>query len=69
MKRRTEIAAIYQTENPIAVCVRETEDGPDVWLPASQVEVEPAVQSLPLERGSVVTVTAPEWLLVERGLI
>lgn len=65
----TEIEVIYQTETPIAVCVRAEEDSPDIWLPASQVEVEPTVPSLPLERGSIVTVTAPEWLLEDRGLI
>lgn len=69
MTERTEISAIYQTETPNAVCVREVEDGPDVWLPKSEIEVEPDIPSLPLERGAVVTVTGPEWLLEDRGLI
>ena len=69
MTARAEIAALYQRETTVAVCVREVEDGPDIWLPASQVEIEPENEAIPLARGSVVTVTAPEWLLMDRGLI
>ena len=30
-----DIQVIYQTRTERAVCIRETEDGPDVWLPMS----------------------------------
>ena len=30
-----DLQVIYQTSTERAVCVRETEDGPDVWLPMS----------------------------------
>lgn len=58
------IEVIYQTKTQLAVCVRETEDEEDVWLPRSQVEIEG--QHV---RGHVVKLTAPEWLLTEKGLI
>lgn len=69
MTATTEIEAIYQAETPIGVCIRETEEAPDVWLPKSAVEIEPANEALPLERGAIVTITAPEWLLMKEGLI
>ena len=55
---------IFQTSTEKAVCVRETEGGPDVWLPLSQVEIagEP-------RRGGIVTLTAPEPLLIEKGML
>ncbi|MFT3973291.1 MAG: hypothetical protein QM699_07540 [Amaricoccus sp.] len=64
-----EIAAIYQAETPLGVCIREVENGPDIWLPISAVEVEPENEALALERGVVVKVTAPEGLLLKMGLI
>lgn len=59
-----DIEVIYQTETDRAVCVRHIEDGDDVWLPKSQCEIdgEPV-------RGSIVTLTAGERLLTEKGLI
>ena len=30
-----DLQVIYQTRTERAVCIRETEDGPDVWLPMS----------------------------------
>lgn len=58
-----DVQVIYQTSTERAVCVRETEDGPDVWLPLSEVEIEP----LSPRRRDVVTLTGPEWLLTEKG--
>ena len=60
-----DIQVIYQTCTERAVCVRETEDGPDVWMPLSEVEIEP----LSPRRCDVVTLTGPEWLLTEKGLV
>ena len=60
-----DIQVIYQTSTPRAICVRETEGGSDVWLPHSEVEIEP----LSPRRRDVVTLTGPEWLLIDKGLI
>lgn len=60
-----DIEVIYQTTTAKAVCIRETEDAPDVWLPLSEVEVEPDEP----RRGQAVTLTGPDWLLQEKGLI
>lgn len=59
-----DIEVIYQTRTERAVCVREIEDGEDVWLPLSQVEVDG-----PFRRGGTVTLTGPERLLTEKGLL
>ena len=59
-----DIEVIYQHATERAVCVRETEDGPDVWLPLSAVEVEGDMR-----RGRVVTLTGPERLLTDKGLL
>lgn len=59
-----DLMVIYQHATERAVCVRETEDGQDVWLPLSEVEVEGDTR-----RGKAVTLTAPEWLLTEKGLL
>lgn len=45
-----------------AVLVKETEDSEGAWLPLSQVEIDG-------EPGRVGTVTLPEWLAREKGLI
>ena len=63
-----DIQVIYQTRTERAVCVRETEDSPDVWLPLSEVEFYRDDEARPV-RGDVVTLTGPEWLLTEKGLL
>ena len=35
----------------------------EAWLPKSEVEIEPS------EIGGIHIVTAPEWLLMDRGLV
>jgi hypothetical protein len=60
-----DVDVIYQTETALAVCVREDEDGEDIWLPWSQVEIDTDTP----ERGEPVTITGPEWLLSDKGLI
>ena len=59
-----DIEVIYQTETERAYCIREDERSESTWLPKSECEIDGA-----LERGMVVTLTAPEWLLTEKGLI
>ena len=58
------IDVIFQTRTKLAVCVRETETSDDTWLPLSQVEIEG-----PEIRGHRVEIIAPEWLLLDKGLI
>ena len=59
-----DVEVIYQAATERAVCVRADEDGEDVWLPLSQCEVSGATR-----RGGVVTLTASERLLTEKGLV
>ena len=63
-----DLTVIYQTSTERAVCIRETEDGPDVWLPWSEVEVYRDDEARPA-RGDVVTLTGPEWLMMDKGLL
>jgi hypothetical protein len=59
-----DIDVIYQHETEKAVCIREDENSEDVWLPKSQCEVDGDRR-----RGGVVTLTAPERTLLDKGLI
>lgn len=53
-----EVSMKAETEKAIAV----TEDGESVvWLPKSQIEIE--------EHADTITVTLPEWLAKDKGLI
>ena len=63
-----DLTVIYQTRTGAAVCIRETEDSPDIWLPLSEVEVY-REDELPPARHDVVTLTGPEWLFTEKGLL
>lgn len=63
-----DLIVIYQTSTEHAVCVRDTKIDPDVWLPWSEVEVC-REDGLPPTRWDVVTLTGPEWLLTEKGLL
>ncbi|HMR51223.1 MAG TPA: hypothetical protein PKA33_01535 [Amaricoccus sp.] len=71
---RLEVEVIYQTTRGRQHCIRETEDGRDIWIPVSETEITrrraPRLfdTSLPA-RGEIITVAAPEWLLMEKGLI
>lgn len=55
-----EVLIVHRTEK--AVLVKDTEDGEGIWLPLSQVEVSG-------DPGQIGTVTVPEWVAQERGLI
>lgn len=59
-----DIEVIFQHATERAVCVRADEDGEDIWIPLSGCEVEGDRR-----RGGVVTLTASERLLTEKGLI
>lgn len=60
--RLTDVSVLIKHQTDKAVLVAADEDAEDVWLPLSQVEVDGDV-------GTVGTVTMPEWLAQERGLI
>lgn len=53
----------HQTEG--AVCIREVEGGPDIWIPKSRCEIE---QTAPA-RGHYVHLTTDEDMAIEKGLI
>lgn len=57
-----EVVFLHMTDR--AVLVAEDEDDEGVWLPLSQVEMDPEDP----ERGEVVEITGPQWLLEDRGL-
>lgn len=59
-----DVQVIFQHQTAKAVCVRETEDGEDVWIPLSTCEIDPADPA----RGQTITLTAPERVLTEKGL-
>lgn len=47
------------------LCVKAEEGGKDIWLPASMVDIYPPNPA----HGAVVTLTGPEKLLIEKGLL
>jgi len=53
----------HQTEN--AVCIREIENGPDIWIPKSRCEI---LQTNPT-RGHYVLLTTDENTAIEKGLV
>ena len=62
----SDVETIYQARTDRAVCVRADEGSEaDVWLPLSEVEIDAPSG---LFRGAVVTITAPQWLLEDKGL-
>lgn len=62
-----DIDVIYQHQTERAFCVRETEGGPDIWIPKVRCEID--ANDGHLRRGAVVTLTADEDILSEKGLI
>ena len=62
-----DLEVIYQHQTERAVCIREIEDGPDVWIPLSLCEI--ATKTGDLHRGCVTILTAQEGILQEKGLI
>lgn len=59
-----DIAAVRHAETDKAILVSETGEKSDaVWLPKSQVEIENDGHK------NFITVTMPEWLAKDKGLI
>lgn len=60
-----DIEVIFQTQTLKGICVRKDERSKeDIWLAKSQCEVDGV-----LERGRVVTITVPQPVLEEKGLV
>ena len=62
-----DVYVIYQHATDRAVCIREHEGGRDIGIPKSQCEVTGMTDDL--RRGDIVTLTAPERVLTEKGLV
>lgn len=59
-----DIEVIYRHHTERGLCVRADETSQDVWLPLSMVEVEGDKV-----RGRKITVTGPQSLFEEKGLV
>jgi hypothetical protein len=59
-----EVYVVRDNENDQAILVQLDGGAPKVWLPRSEIEIE-------YRRGkqNVATVTLPEWLAQDKGLI
>ena len=63
-----DVGVIFQTETPNAVCVWEHETSrKDIWIPKSVCQFDG--KRVPPQRGDEVILTAPEYVLLEKGLI
>lgn len=60
-----DISVQFQHQTEAAVCIRETEDGPDIWIPKSRCEIQ---QTDP-RRGHYVLLTTDEATATEKGLV
>jgi hypothetical protein len=60
-----DISVQFQHQTEQAVCVRDAEDGEDIWIPKSRCEI---LQSNPM-RGHFVLLTTDETTALEKGLI
>jgi hypothetical protein len=56
-----DVQKLHETEMAVLVTVDTSDNG--VWLPKSQIEIEPC------SVGGLFTVTLPEWLAQTKGLI
>lgn len=59
-----ELYVVRDAPTDMAILVQEDRDKPKVWLPRSEVEIA-------YKQGSttIATVTMPEWLAQDKGLI
>lgn len=62
--RLIDIACALRRETDKAFAVSETEDGPLIWLPKSQVEWHANAPGK-----SIGTMVMPEWLAKDKGLV
>jgi len=59
-----EFHLLWQAETPAAYGVKEHGEGPLIWLPKSQCDVEDGA-----ELGRAAMFLVPEWLAIEKGLV
>jgi len=57
------LVLVAQTEKAILVNENEDNSGKSIWLPKSKVEFDDVTI------GTITTVTLPEWLALDKGLI
>ena len=60
-----DISVQFQHQTEDAVCIREIENGPDIWIPKSRCEI---LQTNPM-RGHYVLLTTDENTAIEKGLV
>ena len=56
-----DVQVLHRTEKAVLVTLDVPDNG--VWLPLSKIEIEPSGVS------GIETVTLPEWLALDKGLI
>jgi len=56
-----DVQVLHRTEKAVLVTLDFPDNG--VWLPLSKIEIEPSLV------GGIETVTLPEWLALDKGLI
>jgi hypothetical protein len=56
-----EVSVKIYAETEKAILVSD-DDKKKIWLPKSQIEIY-------LEKGGIATITGPEWLFLDKGLI
>lgn len=63
-----EIFCKFIVSTPRAICIKEMDSTPGVWIPRSQIlYCDKDLDAV--EKESYLTITIPEWLAVEKGLV
>lgn len=65
MSEVVDLSVQFITQTEKAVCIREVEDGPDIWIPKAQCEIE---QTDP-RRYHYILLTVETGVAQEKGLI
>lgn len=60
----TDISVFVVHETQSAVLVHDGDESKKVWLPKSQIEIE-----RDSSKPRVATITLPEWLAIDKGLV
>lgn len=60
------VDVVYLGKTPRAWMISTEEEGPEIFVPKSTTQLSPDED---LTYGQVVSLTAPEWILIEKGLI
>lgn len=57
-----DVVCQFLFETDAAICITDEDPAKKIWLPKSQIEFE-------IDNRNLVTITLPEWLATEKGLI